>query len=280
MRDMWDWDVLTERFVCSKGNYVWDYKNNVLRGEKNGKSLSFDESTEEYQTTDSSFPCHETTGDIAGLKSSQMSRPEYIGRPYRFMVINVRGVKDKQLYLWPMKTTEGYRADYMEHQSGTRIMYVVKVQSDKPPIGFKEQTANGLLTLISGEPPPKMNPQNYVWWSITSGKFDYFRFLDTPKPLSIEDIHSPVEVVFNKDQEFIIIFSIYSDKIEAVNSELGCSANGLYKYETPGDSTSKTTLIVESGYIVFQIKNSQLIIDDIPPITLSSNIRFKISQNE
>lgn len=273
MRDTWDWDVLKECFVCPKGNYVWDYKNNVLRVEKDGKSLSYDEDTEEYKTTDPSVPCHETMGDMPFWWGPL----EFIGNPYRFCTVIAR-LNPIEMYLWPTKTSDGYRADNC--QFGDHFLRIYKLISDKPPLGFKESTTNGLLELISGEPIPRPKPNQYIWWSIASGKFDLFQFLE-PKALETLDIPSPSTVDITKNQTFSILFTLYSNYKEPINNELCCSRVGIYKYAVPGDSTSDTTLVIQAGYIVFQIINSQLVIDSVDPITLSNNLKLKrIINNE
>lgn len=268
MHESWDWDVVKERFICPKGNYVWDYKNDVLL---NDSGRSYDENTIEYKTTDPSKPCNETVGNIA---EEWWSPREFIGRPYRFCAVSAySGPIDT--YYWPTKTSAGYRADNCRFTYLGRSLTIYTYQSDKPPFGFKESQNNGPLELTSDEPIPKTNPGNYLWWSITSGKFTFFEFLE-PTALETHVIPSPNTVDITKNQLFTILFKQYPiDKIEVINNELGCRRNGLYKYLTPGDPTSETTLLVNSGYIVCQIVDRQLIVDSIEPLTLTNNLTLK-----
>lgn len=271
MRDTWNWDIVKECFVCPKDNYVWDYKNNVLRIEKDdGESRYYDEHSLEYKNTDPSFPCHENVGRL----SEKWWNHELIGRPYRFAAITARA-GPYEVYYWPSKTPNGYRADYCEYNASGRSMNIHTSVSNKPPFGFKESTENGFLELTSGEPIPKSNPNGFIWQSITSGVFGYFTFLDSHTTKIAHVIDAPNVVDITKDQIFTIQFKLYTaDRIDVINNELGCSKNGLYKYSIAGDPQSTTTLIIPSGYIVFQILNSQLVINSIESITLTNNLKL------
>uniref|UniRef100_A0A0C9PL99 p95 protein n=1 Tax=Fopius arisanus TaxID=64838 RepID=A0A0C9PL99_9HYME len=277
MREMWDWDIIKECFICPNGNYVWDYDNNVLRQNKDGKWLTFDENTVEYKTADPSFPCHETLG--YEMLQNIWWEAEFIGRPYRFCVAPALSGSYNACY-WPIKINldsgiVGYRVDICQYDD-KRNMNIIEIVSDKPPFGFKETVEkNNLLELLNGESIPKENPNDFVWWSIAAGKFSNFTFI-SPTITKTHTISSPQNIDITQNQTFTILFNLYlENQIEPINNELGCSRNGLYKYEISGDFTSNTSLIVKAGFIVFEIINSQLKVDYIEPLTLTNNLQLK-----
>lgn len=254
----YDWNLLQEKFVCQDNDYRWDYRNKMLiKGDE-----KFDEQTSIFKMIDTSKPCQQSEYQPIFMKFKNYKTHEI---PYKFVSLRVY-LGDVKTYLWPMLKDGKYRATQCFYDYTNRKMIIRTYYNEKEPIGFKPTDKEDVnLDLLTDE---KIAQNDHQWWCINSGTFEGFTFSVGDPEYTDTVIDCPTSVDISIDQKFAILWDNYKTKT-SINAELSCDQYGIFKNGPP------EVALCSSTYIVFTLKNKELIIDsEIPSVALSTNLQL------
>lgn len=269
MHDDWDWDILKECFVCPNDSYTWDYNKDILF--KGNEIIGRD--SYKYFQYDSSQPCQSNT--FIPPYSLFKHRTWY--KPIRFATIRIY-MQAEQFHMWPVKIKNEYHVDTCSYDTKSRLMKITRSVSDKPPFGFQKTDKDGKLKLIDDEEPPidKEEPptndvDDFLWFTIASGKMETFKFPELKSETHI-DIECPLSIDKNVNTKFSLIWDNYSAEDFEMSKQLIVNSSGLY-HKLDED---RRKLLIDPTYVILQVLNGKLIIDrSIEPIDLDHNLTLK-----